>query len=303
MDMDTGLLRCFTAVAEEGDLTRAAERLFVSEPALTRRIRQLETRLGTELFTRSGPGAALTDAGAALAAAAPAVLDAWDGALRATRGAAARAERILRVGFVTGGTDELTRRIVAEFTRRRPGWRVRLTRSAWDDPTAGLADGGADAALVRLPFPGRGDFDVEVLLTEPRWVALPAGHGLAGREEVEFAELLDEPFVAGPPESGWWRDYWLAADERDGRPAKIGAVAQGSDEWLAAIAGGHGVSLTPEAVARSCHHPGVACRPVRGVSPGVIGVACARGDQVPQVVRDFVEACVAARDELENPGP
>ncbi|GGO51913.1 LysR family transcriptional regulator [Streptomyces lasiicapitis] len=301
MDMDTRLLRYFTVVAQEGDLTRAAERLFLSQPALTQQIRQLETRLGTELFTRSRAGMTLTDAGVALAASAPAVLDAWDGALRATRGASARADRILRVGFVAGGANELTRRIVAEFARRRPGWRVQLTRTACDDPTAGLAGGTADVALLRLPFPGQEALDIEVLLTERRWVALPTAHRLADQQEVDFTDLLDEPFVAAPPESGWWRDHWLAADERDGRPPKIGAVAHTPEEWLTAIAGGHGVALTPEAAAleTTAHdgHPDVTYRPVRGVGPTEVGVACARGTQVPQAVRDFIEACVTARDE------
>ncbi|MEL3950521.1 helix-turn-helix domain-containing protein, partial [Streptomyces sp. LNU-CPARS28] len=87
MDMDTRLLRCFTAVAQEGDLARAADRLFLSVPVLTRQLRRLETQLGAELFTRSRAGMALTDAGAALAATAPAVLDAWAAALCSTRGA------------------------------------------------------------------------------------------------------------------------------------------------------------------------------------------------------------------------
>ena len=67
MDVDTRLLRYFVAVAEEGTLTRAAERLFVSQPALTKQIKQLETRLGVRLFTRSRTGMALTEPGRALA--------------------------------------------------------------------------------------------------------------------------------------------------------------------------------------------------------------------------------------------
>lgn len=299
MDMDTRLLRSFTAVAQEGDLRRAADRLFLSTPTLTRQLRRLETQLGTELFTRSRAGMALTDAGAALAAAAPAVLDAWDAALCSTRGAAARADRVLRVGFVTDGADGLARRSVAEFARRRPGWRVRLTQAAADDPTAGLAAGTVDAALLRLPFPGQEALDVEVLLTESRHVALPAAHRLAAYEEVDFAELLDEPFVAAPPESGWWRDHWLATDARDGRPAKIGAVARTFEAWLTAIADGEGVSLASAATARSCHRPGVVYRVVRGIGPSQVGVARTRGTQVPQEVRDFVQACVTARDEPE----
>ncbi|MFD0413991.1 LysR family transcriptional regulator [Streptomyces sp. NPDC127108] len=302
MDMDTRLLRCFTAVAQEGDLRRAADRLFLSAPTLTRELRRLETQLGTELFTRSRAGVALTDAGAALAAAAPAVLDAWDAALCSTRGAAARADRVLRVGFVTDGAEGLARRGVAEFVRRRPGWRVRLTQAAADDPTAGLAAGTVDAALVRLPFPGQEALDVEVLLTEPRRVALPAAHRLAAHEEVDFAELLDEPFVAAPPESGWWRDHWLATDEREGRPAKIGAVARTFEEWLTAIADGEGVSLASAATARACRRPDVAYRVVRGIGPAQVGVAHTPGAQVPQEVRDFVQACVTARDEPDPEG-
>ncbi|WJV48534.1 LysR family transcriptional regulator [Streptomyces flavofungini] len=296
MDMDTRLLRSFTAVAQEGDLRRAADRLLLPVATLTRQLRRLETQLGTELFTRSRAGMALTDAGAALAAAAPAVLDAWDAALRSTRGAAARADRVLRVGFVTDGAQGLARHGIAEFARRRPGWRVRLTQAAADDPTAGLAAGTVDAALLRLPFPGQEALDVEVLLTEPRRVALPAGHRLAVREDVDFAELLDEPFVAAPPESGWWRDHWLATDEREGRPAKIGAVARTFEEWLTAIADGEGVSLASAATARACRRPGVVYRAVRGIRPAQVGVAHARGTQVPQVVRDFVQSCVTARD-------
>ncbi|MGW1285445.1 LysR family transcriptional regulator, partial [Streptomyces sp. NPDC002586] len=78
MDVDTRLLRSFLAVAEDGSLTRAAERVFVSQPALTKQIRQLETQLGVRLFERSRAGMALTDAGRALARRAPALLASWD---------------------------------------------------------------------------------------------------------------------------------------------------------------------------------------------------------------------------------
>jgi DNA-binding transcriptional LysR family regulator len=70
----------------------------------------------------------------------------------------------------------------------------------------GLADGHVDAALLRLPFPGQDAFHVETLLTEPRWVALPATHRLAHHAEIAFRDLWDEPFIATPPDSGPWRD-------------------------------------------------------------------------------------------------
>ncbi|MFJ6432534.1 LysR family transcriptional regulator [Streptomyces sp. NPDC091416] len=295
MDVDTRLLRYFAAVAEEGHLTRAAERLFISQPALTKQIKQLEALLGVTLFTRSRAGMTLTEAGTALARSVPAVLDSWDTALRTTKGAAARADRVLRVGFVASGANELTQQIIAAFARRRPGWRVQLHQTAWDDPTAGLAAGDSDAALLRLPFPGEESLNVEVLITEDRWVALPAAHRLAGREVIAFAELFDEPFVATPEESGWWRAYWLASDERDGHPVTVGAVAHNPDEWLNAIANGYGVSLTPEATARFYQRPDVVYRPVSGVSPSRVGVAWPRTRVVPDAVRDFVRSCVEVR--------
>jgi len=106
MDVDTRLLRYFAAIAAEGNLTRAAERLFVSQPTLTKQIQQLESQLGVRLFTRSRAGMTLTAAGQALADKTPAVLADWDQALRKTKAAASRAARVLRVGFISSAANE-----------------------------------------------------------------------------------------------------------------------------------------------------------------------------------------------------
>src|ERR1044071_3909890 len=204
MDVDTRLLRYFAAVAAEGNLTRAAERLFVSQPALTKQIRQLENQLGVILFTRSRAGMSLTPAGQALTARVPAVLAGLDQALREAKSAASRAARVLRVGFLAGAANEATQQIIAAFARRRPDWRAEMRAAPWTDPTAGLADGDADVALLRLPFPGQDSLRTTVLFTEPRWVALPATHPLAGRDVIPFRDLWDEPFVAAPAGTGWW---------------------------------------------------------------------------------------------------
>ncbi|WP_129840067.1 LysR family transcriptional regulator [Streptomyces sp. RFCAC02] len=295
MDLDTRLLRYFVAVAEEGTITRAAARLFVSQPSLTRQIRQLEDRLGTPLFDRSRTGMTLTEPGRALARRAPALLDGLDSVLRETREAAARAARTLRVGFLASAANEATRWIVAEFARRRPGWRAEMRQAPWSDPSAGLASGAVDVALVRLPFPGQEALRTTALFVEPRWVALPAGHPLAGREVIPFRDLWDEPFVAAPAGTGEWRDHWLAAGERDGRPVRVGAVTELPDDWLSAVAHGHGVALAPASAARFYARPGVTYRPVRGVSPSGVGVArpSVDGPGAP-VVRDFVRCCLDA---------
>jgi len=303
MDVDTRLLRYFIAVAEEGTLTRAAERLFVSQPALTKQIQQLEARLGVRLFTRSRAGMALTEPGRTLAERVPALLAGWDRTLRETRNTADRAARVLRVGYLASAANEATPRIIAEFNRRRPGWKADLRQAAWSDPAAGLTRGETDVALLRLPFPGQDALRVEVLSTEPRWVALSTAHPFAGCEQISFRDLWDEPFVAAPPETGSWRDYWLAVDERDGRPVRIGAVVDQPDDWLSAIANGYGIALAPESSARFYARPGVVYRPVSGISPSRIGVAWAPAADSDPVVQDFVSCCLSLLDHQTDRVP
>lgn len=296
MDVDTRLLRYFVAVAEEGSLTRAAERLYVSQPALTKQIKHLEAQLGARLFTRSKAGMTLTEPGRVLAGRATELLAALSRTLQEVKAAAGREERVLRVGYLASAANEDTRPIVEEFGRRRPDWRVAMRQSSWSDPTAGLATGDVDVALVRLPFPGQDDLRVDVLFSEPRWVALPADHSLAGRDTIAFRDLLDEPFVAAPAETGAWRDFWLAAEAREGRPVRIGAVVDQPDDWLGAIDQGHGIALAPESAARFYARPGIVYRPVTGIAPSRVGVARTVAADTDPVVRDFVRCCAHIRD-------
>ncbi len=294
MDVDTRLLRYFAAVAGEGNLTRAAERLFVSQPALTKQIKHLESQLGVQLFIRSRAGMTLTAAGQALDARVPAMLAGWDEALQEAKSADSQAAHVLRVGFLAGAANEATQQIIATFARRRPGWRVEMRAASWLDPTAGLASGDTDAALLRLPFPGEDSLRVEVLFTEPRWVALPADHPLAERDHISFRDLWDEPFVAAPAETGWWRDWWLATDEREGHPVRIGAITDTGqpDDWLTAIANGDGIALAPESAARYYARPGITYRPVTGVSPSQVGVAWSPAAGTNPVIQDFIRCCL-----------
>lgn len=272
MDVDTRLLRYFAAVADEGSLTGAAQRLFVSQPALTKQIRRLEDDLGVRLFARSRSGMALTEAGRELAARVPALLDDWDEAVQAT----GRAARVLRLGFLDAGAVGAVHEAVAEFQQVQPQWRVDLRQFDWSDPGAGVARGEVDAAVVRLPVPGQEGLNVRELFVEERGVLLPERHPLANNGTVEFRELWDEPFVAAPADTGTWREHWLAAEEREGHPVRVGAVTSRPDEWLAAVAAGC-VALAPASTARFYSHPNVVFRPVRGVSPSRVGLARPKG--------------------------
>jgi DNA-binding transcriptional LysR family regulator len=298
MDVDTRLLRYFCVVATEGNLSHAAERLFVSQPALTKQIKQLERTLGVELFIRSRAGMTLTRAGEAFAATAPCVLTEWDQAIQATRAAHSEALRVLRVGFMSSAANEATQRIIAAFSSVRPDWRVELRQWAASDPTAGLASGDADVALLRLPFPGQDEMRIRVLFTESRWVALPEHHPLADLDEIPIQRLWDEPFIAASGDTGDWRDYWLATDERQGHPVRIGAEIDEPDAFLAAIANGYGIAFTPESAARYYSRPGITYRPVIGISPSQVGVAWLPTNDANLVVRDFIRSCLENTSEL-----
>lgn len=143
---------------------------------------------------------------------------------------------------------------------------------------------------------------MEVLLTEPRWVALPAAHPLAARDVIPFRDLWEEPCVAAAPETGRWRDYWLAAGEREGRPVTVGVVTEHPDDWLNAIANGYGIALAPASAARFYARPGVVYRPVSGVSASQVGVAWAPADDGDPVLRDFVRCCVDCTSPARDGG-
>jgi DNA-binding transcriptional LysR family regulator len=286
MDVDTRLLRYFAAIAEEGNLTRAAHRLFVSQPSLTKQLKHLETQLGVRLFTRSSTGMRLTEAGRALAARVPPVLAGWDAAVSETRSAA----RVLRVGFLASAANDATQAIVKAFGRLRPGWRVDLKQAPWSDPTAGLAGAEVPVALLRSPFPGEETFGVRTLFSESRCVALPSAHPLAGRSSIDFHELWDDPVIVAPALKGNWREHWLALSERDGREVRVGAVTDHPDEFLGAIAGGYGVALVPASTSHFYSRPDIVYVPVRGVSPSEVAVAWL--PDPGEAATDFVRCCL-----------
>lgn len=289
MDAHLRDLRYFLATAEELNFTRAAERLFISQPALSKQIRQLEDGLRVKLFHRDRRAVTLTASGAALLPKARELIQVWDEAQRAVSDAAAAEAAVLTLGVSTSVGRGLIPAIRVRFAERRPNWRIRVRQIDWTDGTAGLAAGETDLALLWLPFPAQEAFAIQVVATEPRWVALPAGHRLADAAEIPFAELLDEPFLALPDTAGELRDHWLAVDERNGRPVRIGAVVANADETFEAVEEGLGVVLLAAGNAAIYQRPGVVARPVTGLSPSRLALAW-RPDDHRTVLRDAIEA-------------
>ncbi|MGH7867429.1 MAG: LysR family transcriptional regulator [Candidatus Dormibacteraceae bacterium] len=289
MDIHLRDLRYFVAVAEELSFTASATRLHVAQPTLSKQIRQLETTLRTQLFTRDRRQVTLTDAGTVLLPRARQLLEEWQLASTEVIKAAAESNKIFRIGALTSVGRQFYPVVNRLFGTAEPGWRLRLETHPWGEPTAGLADHLTDAALVWLPLPNL-DIAHHVLFTEPRLVAMSLGHRLADHTEVEFGELLDEPFVALPSEAGALRDFWLASTERSGRATRIGAETASPDAAFEAVAVGTGVCLLAEGNVAIYRRPDIVCRPVLGVAPCQLAVAWRRNDDRP-VVSAFVQAC------------
>ncbi|MCP2338860.1 LysR family transcriptional regulator [Actinomadura rupiterrae] len=292
MDVSTRSLRYFVAVAEELHFTRAAERLYVAQPALSKAVRRLEDELGTPLFVRNRHSVALTEAGRSLlpvARAAVETLDDWERRARAERDAAAR---VLPIGYHSAIEPGLLRGVTERFAELRPDRRIDLRLNDWDDPAGTVLSGRDRAALLRLPLPGANRLDHEVLVREGRCVALPEGHRLAAHETVRLRDLRDETFVALPASAGPLRDFWLAVD-RLGTQPRIGAEVHNSEDYFQAVQAGRGIAMLSEMTSRVYRRPGVVYRPVVDAPESRLAVVWPRGDTDP-VLRDFVRACLEA---------
>lgn len=204
-------MRYFVAVAEELHFGRAAQRLGIAQPPLSRAISQLERRLGAALLERSSRAVTLTEAGAVLLREARAALDAVEAAERRTRRAALATTGRPGVVLATkaGASSELLAEMLAAYAAEPDAVTVDLLLCGIGEQERMLRDGRADVALLHLPFDTTAGFDTEELCTEGQVVILPAGHPLAGRAQVRTAdvtELPDLPMPRWPGRDGSYPD-------------------------------------------------------------------------------------------------
>jgi len=289
MDAHLRDLRYFVAVAEELHFGRAAERLHLSQPALSKQIRSLEATLRAQLFRRDRRQVELTAAGTVLHEVARDLLRDWDDGVTVVADAAALESRVLRVGTLTSIGRALYPSILDHFAKRQPGWQVELRSFGWGDVTGGLRDQATDAAFVWLPVDDP-LIQSEVLAVERRFVALNAAHPLAGRSSVSFVEIADEPVAALPVSAGSARDFWLAVSARGGRPVRVAAEVNSADEVFEIVSSGAAITLLAEGNAAIYERPGIVCVPVSDLAPARLAIAWRQGDR-RLAVRDFVRAC------------
>jgi DNA-binding transcriptional LysR family regulator len=203
--MDLRLLRYFVAVAEERHFGRAAARLHMSQPPLSRAIKQLEADLGAVLLHRSPTGVTLTAAGDLLYGEARTLLEQAD---QTRARVAAVGASTLTVGTIADSAEEAGTRLAAAFRQQNPGVGVRIREADFTDPTAGVRAGFADVAITRTPF-DRTRIATLVLRSDPVGVVLRADDPLAGRDVVHVRDLADRQWFQLPDGTDpIWRAYW-----------------------------------------------------------------------------------------------
>lgn len=280
--MELRTLRYFAAVAEELHFGRAAARLHMSQPPLSRAIKQLEADLGAALLHRSAAGVTLTPAGAALLDEARTLLDRAE-RIRVRVAAAAGAAN-LTVGILGDGTDRGAARLAAAFRRRHPGVEVRIRETDLTDPTCGLRAGLVDVALTRGPFDESG-LTVRELRTDPVGAVLRADDPLARRDRLELADLADRPWFRFPEGTDQlWRSYWSGGEPREG------PVVRAVQECVQAVLWNGTVGMAPLGHELPA---GLAVVPLTDMTPSRVVVASKDGDANP-LLRSFVQIATAA---------
>jgi DNA-binding transcriptional LysR family regulator len=284
MDVELRHLHAFVAVAQQLSFTRAAEQLVITQPALTRTIKQLEAALEVQLLNRTSRHVELTATGAQFLAQAQQVLMAMDQAL-----AAVRNQVTIRMGFSWLLPDPWAQLTVSKY-EQTTGNSVSLVRI--DDPLAGVEQGRVDVAVVRGVAPATTPARVVHLFDEDRVAVCSVDCRLAGTDKLHWRDVAKWPLVVNTVSgtTGPWS--WPAGDG----PARI--VETGNfDEWLESVAANRGIGVVPEVAMRRNIHPAVRFVPLVDAPTTPVSIAFLPKVQERQV-RRFVEAAVAASREV-----
>ncbi|MFJ2866948.1 LysR family transcriptional regulator [Kitasatospora sp. NPDC087314] len=275
--MELRTLRYFVAVAEELHFGRAAARLHMSQPPLSRAIKQLETELGAVVFDRSSARVTLTPAGAVLLDEARALLDQAD--RLPVRVAAAAGTATITIGILGDGSDPAATRLAAAYRRRHPHVEVRIRGTDLTDPTCGLRAKLVDVALTRGPFDETG-LAVHQLRTDPVGALLRADDPLARRDRLELADLADRDWFRFPQDTDpGWQSYWNGGKPREGPVVRTVQECRQAVLWNGTV----GVTLLAHEPT-----PGLTVVPLTDMPPSRMVAAWSEGDTNP-LIRSFVQ--------------
>jgi DNA-binding transcriptional LysR family regulator len=285
-------LHYFVTVADEGQMTRAAEALHLAQPALSQAIAQLERHVGVRLLRRHARGVDLTPAGSAFVEKARATVAAAQDADSTARSWARGEAGEVVVGFPTNGVKPIEA-MLERFRARHPDVQLDVRELDLTEQLTALRAGRVDVEFV-CPMPHAVDLVTEPLCTFPRFAFMSDGHRLASEPFLTFAQIADETYPGRHPAIpdhliDW---SWLTA-ERGGRPAVTRETPVTPGEVVALLAGGTVISVGPEYLAPAYAAYGLVAVPLADVEPAVAGLAYRNGDD-RATVRAFVAAAGAA---------
>jgi DNA-binding transcriptional LysR family regulator len=284
--MDVNQMRCFLAVAEELHFGRAAERLHVAQPPLSRMIKQLERELGTSLFDRNTRSVRLTASGQALMEPAREVLE----ALRRARAVVASADQgevgTVRIAFAGVSTHRLVARLARAVRSQRPGIVLEMSSQNFAQPAMKrLVAGDTDIALGRWDVIPP-EVEARVVMPDSLVVAVPDTHVLAGSRRLAIAQLASDSFVTLPPHEGSvLPDRLRRLARASGFVADVVQIAPDTQTALALVSAQVGNHLTLASVASNVTDPHVVFIPLDEPMPATgdvhLRAAWRRDDKSP----------------------
>lgn len=260
--IDLRQFRYFLAVSEERNFGRAARRLHISQPPLSRQIRQLEEQLGVELFVRTGSGVILTAAGEKFLPEVKRTLAQAEKAIAAARAAQDATQGKIVIGYTTVFDRSVFPDVFSRFQQRFPQWQLITKSNHSINLVRDIRNGMMDVAFIGL-HTDVADLASEVVHTESMVVALPADHRLARKRKVSFSDLSNEVmFWFERPLNPGFYDYCQAFfDKIAFRPAML-PEPQDHHILLGLIAEGKGFALIPSSL-KNIKRQGVVFRELR----------------------------------------
>ena len=290
--MELRQLRYFVAVAEEGHITRAAERLGIQQPPLSRQIKAIEHELDVQLFRRKARGVELTEAGRALLDDARTILGDLDQAFESTRRTARGEQGRICVGITPSAMfHPLLPHAVRSFREAFPLVSLKLDEYLSNELMNRLRDEQTDVAFIRTSVADPEGLTITPLLDEPMIVVLPDGHPLTrGRPAaaISLKQLANETFILGEPGTGT-HESTIAACRASGFSPRVAQRTSRVTSSLGLVAVGLGIALVPASIQRM-HMEGVAYRRLKGSAQSTVRLSLVSRRADPSaVVRQFLK--------------
>jgi DNA-binding transcriptional LysR family regulator len=282
-------LRYFVAIAQHGNVSRAAEQLHVSQPALSEQIRKLEDELGVPLFTRTSRGMLLTDGGEALLPHARTVLAQADAAAESVRMVAHGLVGTLTLGFIDSAALAILPPLIHRFTDRYPNVKLRLRELGTRQQLDAVESGEIDVGIVRGPVWNASIAGRRVAI-ESLLVALSSSHALATAQTVPIADLREDGFIMYPHERGAaLAEETLRLCHAAGFDPRVVQEANEIYTICGMVAAGLGVAIVPSSASAIALH-GVVYRPIDDPRAQLERWAVWREEAPLAVVRAFVDS-------------